>query len=376
MYEYFTEFIGQTNSNTTFLGYFTSDPVYTGNNSEYFYNTTDNVWKVGGSGWTVVADPSTLAGATIITDPSEVDGNFVENKDGVRYIYLYTIPISLRRVWFQFYARTETKLPDSAGSWPTQEVTGFGTNVGNPFGSEQSFRGTNNNDRGTIDSPGWFQLGVDFRSYKVFGGQAPNIRCLPRMLFVYSQFVNNEFFFLLEAGRKTTARTQHLSLGEVSALYDLGLLFSVPHGYTTLTSTYSRLVFYLNPPPGAQRVYPVGIDTRGAVQEIFSGGDVGIQALVRSSGATFGSFGSVWGMSGIEEDASDPTDPVDPTDPAIRCLDPDYYIEAYELCSQLVPPPLCLDRGLFPNGGDCPTESNASVYFTRRNKTFCPVELI
>ena len=368
MAEYLVDFIGQTNPDTIFLGHLSSDPVYTGNNSEYFYHTSENAWKVGGSGWTVVADPSTLTGATIISSTSEVEGEFVENNSGVRYIIFH----NEEQRWFQFYNRSSTRLPESAGTWPSRAFSGFRTNVGNPFAASQNFEGTNNEDRGAITTPGWFRLRVDWQTVSVAGPGTP-IRLLPRMLFVYSGFVDGDFVFLLNNGVRTLARTHHLTRGEVSNLYSRNLLISVSHNYLTLTRDVSSLVFYLDPPAGATHVYPVGIDTRGAAQNPFLSFTEGVQATVVANAAFFGSFGSVRGGTGIVEEA---TDPVDPGDPAILCMDPSYYIENFSFCSQLVPPPLCLDRGLFSNGGDCRTELNAAAYFSQRDKNFCPLELL
>ena len=377
MFEYFIIFIGQFNSSTVYAGERAADPAYVGQANEYYYNTTDNVWKVGGSSsWREIADPSTLIGATIITSTSEVEGLFVDSNNGSNYI-IFSGQGPTKR-WFQFYSRTATVPPESGGFWRDNTFVNITASAGTVFSSPQNFIGTSSSGQGTISSSGWISLQATFSASALTIPDGFTIRGTPSFYFVYGVRESDGFYFIFKGGSRTVEpQPTHLTEANIRFLFGRGLLIRVPASFIFFGPPDSGTVtFRFNPPSDAEFFYPVGLDLRGLLYTNSPGGLGGFAVSARIGAAAFGTTDMVWGGGAYIDSTVDPTDPVDPRDPAIRCLDPDYYIEAYELCSQLVPPPLCLDRGLFPNGGDCPTESNASVYFSRRNKTFCPVELI
>ena len=373
MYEYFVAFIGQFNFSTVFIGERASDPAYVGAATEYYYNTTDNVWKVGNSsGWTEIADPSTLIGATIITSTSEVTGNFVGSNNGSSYIIFGGQGTTKK--WFQFYSRTTTKPPESAGFWRDNSFVGITANAGTAFSSPQGFAGTSLSSQGTISSPGWISLRATISTRTIVEAPGFSIRGTPSFYLVYGVIESDGFYFIVNGGRVGPV-TNHLTEANIRFLFGQGNLFRVLSSFISFgPPDTGNVTFHFDPPSDAGFFYPVGLDLGGLFYMNSPSGLGGFGVTARIGAAEYGTVDRVFSGGGAYIERV--SDPVDPRDPAIRCLDPDYYIEAYELCSQLVPPPLCLDRGLFSNGGDCPTESNATVYFSQRNRTFCPLELL
>ena len=377
MYEYFVAFIGQFNFSTVYSGERATDPAYVGEANEYYYNTTDNVWKVGGaSSWRVIEDPSTLIGATIITSTSEVAGLFVDNNNGSNYIIFGGQGPTGR--WFQFYSRTATVPPESAGFWRDNTFTSIFAGAGTIFSEPQTFIGTGSTVEGRISSSGWISLQATFSAQTLTNPDGFTVRGTPSFYFVYGVRESDGFYFIFKGGSRTTEpQSTHLTQANIRFLFGRGLLIRIPASFVFFgPPDTGQVTFHFNPPSDAEFFYPVGLDLTGMYYTNSPGGLGGFGVTAEIGAAEFGTFSDVWGSGGYVEEPEDPVDPVDPVDLATRCLDQNYYIENFFACSQLVPPPLCLDRGLFPNGGDCSVERNASVYFSQRNKTFCPVELI
>ena len=357
MFEYFVSFIGQFNLSTVYLGQLVEDPRSTGRSTNYYYNLVDNVWRVDSSGgWSTIADPSTLTGATVITATSDVVGDFRDTNSGIRYIILDS-----DRGWVQFYSRSATALPPSAGVWPEGAEIIVTLSNNTIYNQGNSFIGTGSN-RGEISTPGWIQLRNQLRilnssGVDVFVG-------VPIFLYVFGYFSGGDHFFIYNDG-SVVQSNQNLRFIEVSDLYDQGKIFRYPGPYlNNISGTLQTIPTHINPPAAATRVYPVGIDGSLLYHDSGPGdgtgswtmrnivyGEVDYQSPSTSPGpvdlATL-CHPENPGFADLPEGFCDPGGPGNPLPPTVSCPIPDL----------------------------CPVEINAATFIRQKRLTFYPLEIL
>ena len=378
MFEYFVNFLGQLNLNTTYLGELSSDPLSTGRTSDYFYHTTENVWKVdSSSGWRSVADPSALIGAIIITDTSDVAGSFEDSNNGVRYLMRgdpQPYAGSSTR-WVQFYARTETRLSVSSGVWPQGVIAGGITSSQETRNRAfvASITGTTNTARGSITSPGWIQLNFALSAQQT--SQVPDVyEGSPQFAFVFSEVADGSFFFIYNGGERSEARTHHLSTREIDDLYSGGRLYLSPGPYLrNLGNTAENFPVYINAPEGAQHIYVVGADWKNIYHVS------GPQEASLSYGVSTVSYGEL--VYQVSVDITGEEGDLTSEELRMLCQGFVYRAENFERCEfipidPVTPPDRSSDSDSSSSVAICPTEFNAEVYKLRKRLTFYPLEIL
>ena len=347
MAESFIRFTGQLNPNTSFLGQLSPSPTPTGRTTDYFYHNTFRNWQVGvADGWEVVADPSALIGATIISLPSDIEGNFRDNLNGVRYLVNDTL-----RGWYWFFSRTEEPDRTVVAAWPPAETDYIheGSLIFNPF------LRTQNSTRLRIRTPGWIKVNYSFHL-----SEFVTLSGTPQFSFLYGKAVGGDFFFILNGG-ETLQATANLSSSDVRTLYNQGKLFLETTPYRTDIGDNDIVTpLYIYPPADAQYMYATGLVPAHIYPE------------TRRTGYSFN--GSTFSSEEYGEDSLNLPERDPPT--CDDCKDFVFYLEHFGFCKNCPPP-----SGGLPSPGDggflidCPTEFFADSYRSQKRRTFYPLEL-